>query len=652
LAANSLSSEEIKQVFQALSFERDRVRQLSEELDALRQEVEIGKQNLPASRLSSEMLGQFKQLLKAFKQKQAEAAEEAANRIHADKDLNAANEKITHLTEELGKAARMIAEMQYLEGDAKRAMEQRAETDIALESVKLQHAASVREKEGEHEALLESRQHAEQLERAVQVLRQKSDESQLETEQLQQELQSFQNELEQRGREHAAFTAHVESLMVQISKEQRDKQEVMDELRSVEEQFQGLHHHMRILQQKHESQSLELEALKRALQDSHEAKEQLQQQFDDKNLVLRSLESDITSVKQSLVRGLREAKELESRYLESVKEKVDAISKNGQMQSVIDKQRQEIERLKTQCRRLGDSEKENKQLFDRELLEKKTAFEQLVVRLENSDAERLKYENQLTAKQEELSKILTERDDHRLNREKTENEHQKCEKQTIEKDNRIKELIERLTRVDDERTHYKDELKAYQNALDERSAQFAEAQQHLAKKVREGALFESKIDELKEQLNISGSCIEAAEKRNNDLQDQLKEYLEEKELLKKEIKTLEEKSQDQEKRSTRFISESHVAQQKIKELEVIQERYQQLQAMLSNFGSVLGVSMAPTEPQKVVLTEKLKFGLIDDDKSIVIEDREKQNSETRHPYQGLFSMPARNSSSEKQDLFE
>lgn len=65
-----------------------------------------------------------------------------------------------------------------------------------------------------------------------------------------------------------------------------------------------------------------------------------------KNHAFNSLVNEVSIIKQTLISGLRDAKELESQIPAAVKEKVDAVSQFSQLQRATDKQRLERERTK------------------------------------------------------------------------------------------------------------------------------------------------------------------------------------------------------------------------------------------------------------------------------------------------------------------
>lgn len=225
---------------------------------------------------------------------------------------------------------------------------------------------------------------------------------------------------------------------------------------------------------------------------------------------------------------------------------------------------------------------------------------------------------------------------------KAESDQYRLERQLNEKDLRIKELADRLGRAEEERARYREELKAYQNALDERSAQFAEAQLHLAKKVRESALLELRVEELTEQINAADSQKGEIENRHAEVQNLLQGFTDEKNQLKAELSRLELERNNEKDRFQQIEEQLKTATQRIKSLELLQERHQQLQAMVSNFGSMLGITSTPTEAVPQQTTEPLQFGSFSEAET---------TKEDSRPYRNLFDMP-KSASNSKQDLFE
>lgn len=104
------------------------------------------------------------------------------------------------------------------------------------------------------QSLMESRLHAEQLERAIHILRGKSEESNLEKAQLLRELQAYQNANDILNKQIEEFKALEESLKHQLHIEKTEKAEAIREARSFEHQTEMLKDNIQRLQQSFEHQ--------------------------------------------------------------------------------------------------------------------------------------------------------------------------------------------------------------------------------------------------------------------------------------------------------------------------------------------------------------------------------------------------------------
>ncbi len=710
----NFSDEEINGLLEDVSENRITLEDLVEPLAKMQdeplflqdEELEQSKQLSGYTALSLDMLEQFKNLLLAFKYRQDEEKITAHHREKLNRDLQLSQAALKMITDALHlqndqnsqsilsqlqnssllddlethyNQQEFNAQLAQLHTELQLTKEENHSFQVQISSIrtvvanlqselkesksdKIQSTAPPFNHEQDLHSLAESRLHTEQLERAVHILREKKEESNLEKEQLQRELQAIQdiNILLVKQVEDAKSIEG--TLNSKIKSEIYEKEGFIGENKSLYAQCEELKAQVSHLQKKSEhldSGHHEVVQSKQLLDDE---KHQLATALEDKNAAYETLIHDVTEIKQNLVRGLREAKELETHYLAAVQEKVEAVSQFSQLQRASDKLRLEIERGKSQCKELLASAQIERQEYERKYLEQENNQNQLRAHLFASEEENSKLKSVLKDLETKISSQFIEIESLQEVRTRIEDELHKFERLAQEKEFMANELLDRLVRVEEDKNHAYEELDACHRSLEDKEQQFDEAQQHLAKKVREVSILDSQIEELNSQIKTTVSSYEAVETLNSELKTRLQKSLdmqvkheERNHALLKDIENWQRKFSDIE-------LTLQASKKQIEDLQKISDRHQQLQNMVSNFGNILGMpleSSAPPNPSKNVPTFETQVSNKDQhmksDKHVpakpetaILPHKEK---EAEGLFQNLFDISKKTTTS-KNDLFE
>lgn len=462
-------------------------RTLEGQLEATKRQLTDVLQQSDASTLSREeqleQLVHEKMAVSNEKEQYKSEVQTLLSRLEESKKLlHAAQEQQHHhklqndkLVELLQNKEKQIFQLKEYELNFRKTISQKRDTEQALQ--RQQH---------ERDLLLQEKQHLESTLKAVQE----------ESTSLKKHVNDQHLALEQ-------FEAKVRSLTENLSYEQ-DRKEILEQQIN-----EGREKALQLQRQLETTQSRLGE--EKALLAEREAK--ISASLEEKRQHVHRLAQEVELAKQTLVRGIRELKNIEARYLEAVKEK--SIAQN--------EQRQTLERCHKQAEEIRSLNSEHKALQERE---RTLGFrnEQLKEQLEQEKERR----TGLTAQLEELNALVRTR---QTEREELENriiaaEQDKAalasnltilneEKRALEDScSRLAHQSERLLQENVERTATLAELEA-RCGLQERS--LAETHEKLQEIERDKLQLQEQVQLLKGDLTKSGRRFEEAREVQEDL---------------------------------------------------------------------------------------------------------------------------------------
>lgn len=586
----------------------------------------------------------FKQMLS---NQSVEPEKSPASPSDLDKNALKLRQNLEKLSALIREKDKRILELQQYEYSAKKAIEQKTWLQEELESERHKVKLLEKEKESQASALTESRQHAQQLERAIQFLQQRNEIILSEKNHLQesfQESETLATNLKEAYEEYRQLAANLEA---KLTDELDNRQELSNELGALYKQFENLKRIIETQKQQLEEQNNLRSQAEWALASSENEKARLQENF-------AACQKEVAAIKEHVTKGMREAKELENRYAEAIDEKINASRALHQLQREFDKQHQEYLQAKEKLKNCLDREKSilataeesfaklkhRSSMLENELAKQRSKQEEIHDRYDL-----LLIKNELIENERDRLQVL-------FNELSQERETYGCRLQQIQDELAISNQENAAFRIQNER--FAEEAALQQALLEEKQAMLDEAHQHLAKKVREAALLHDRVEELSAEMHQSNSALAALQEAHQQLENEILknqcDHSENSEKLEKyetEIKQWEEKWLLAERRAQQ-------AAEKIIELEKIEQCHIQLQSLLSGFGALSGVSLSnnklfkePTTQPPVAPT--LTFGHPPPVEEELVD--EPLQKETGKAYPNLFDMPA-TQPRQKQSLFD
>lgn len=469
-------------------------------------------------------------------------------------------EKLAHLIKERDIR---INELQQIEASLRRTSDRKIELEHVLEKTQGEHHYVLEQKTTMEKELLESRQHAEQLERVIQFLRERLQEAQLELKELHEEFNNSQE-----------MSKKLNDLLQQGI---REKTETQGEIDALHTQFATLKQQLEHIEHELKEKTVLLEENRIQKEKFFTEKQLLEVKLDDKAKTLEIFERELALIKQTLVRALKEAKEIEEHYRNTVKEKVTVMAKLHQAQQQLEVYREQEKSLKNQ--------------------------------LEHSL-------NQINMADEETRHLI--------------DRCKRVESEGQQKEEMILKLKKEIGIRNDEILLWKNQEQELKNLVVNLEEEMKKAQQHLAKKVKELTVLEDKQEGLnqtivEQQKNITQGHIRLAEVQTTlDLQIQQQKRLEEQ--LNEAVKALETQQNKWEEKYFSIYEKWQTSDVRLRELEKLEEKHKQLQGLLSNLGTFMGESS-----MQAPLTQEFQKPIPKADSTKVLEQK--------NPYQNLFDIP-------------
>lgn len=272
-------------------------------------------------------------------------------------------------------------------------------------------------------------------------------------------------------------------------------------------------------------------------------KTQCEQILSEKEKVLGQCEREVSLIKQSLLRALKEVKELDGRYEEALKEKATALQKFQQSHLHVEKLRGQVQFLQEQ--------------------------------LDLSQTTQHKTQQDLEAVRSQLAIAETSR----------------------------AVLQEKCTALENGQGEVQGEIHRLKSTLFEKEGDLLQAQQHLAKKVKEAAQLEDKNEELRLFVNELQQVQNQSRVKLAELQTASDYQVNFQKKLEDQHQDLSKAHEHQiakwEEKYFAVYEKWQSAEARLKELEKLEDKQKQLQGILSSLGTVLnpaGEIPAPLAP--------------------------------------------------------
>lgn len=351
------SDEELDQLFQNLFIEKKKVIELEQKLQILHQEHQLllseSKQVKTVSNSQktneSEEIEKLKGMIATYKKKSAQAIhafyENEHQKIKQETTLAHQLRQLQAHVHELTEENAALVEQQKLL--RVRYDENAEELKTARQNLKRDNASVVKfeqernvnqslrvENQVMSQTLSEKQKLSEQLERALKHLRERSQEAQLELIQLREDFQRSREAISNLTGQLQLAQSRLHECTQELHKIQSEKQEALNETQALQEQFVGL-----------KAKVVEGQEVLKAMT---KEKMQLEVHLTDKTQLFNQLENEVSLIKQTLSKGMNEAKDIEGRYLGVVNEKAALYNRSTHLEQLLERHNNEISTLQQQ----------------------------------------------------------------------------------------------------------------------------------------------------------------------------------------------------------------------------------------------------------------------------------------------------------------
>lgn len=339
-----------------------------------------------------------------------------------------------------------IQDLQQYELQFKKTNERRSSLEASLELELNSNKALRAENQNYLKSLSDHKKHTDQTERAIQHLRERSEEAVLELNQLREE--------------HRRTEAAASNYADQLKESQSKLNETMDHLTLVQAE-------------KNESQeeldqlSFQFQQLKKNISEAQEKVKQLENEkaeqitlLSEKNQLMDVLEKEVALIKEGLLKGIAESQEIEIQYMDMTNEKVALQNQVQQSQLSYEQSAKDYQLLLKQQEELLKNESQNKLLIEHLQEKHQNTLIEHRARIHEFEQTIQRYQDSLRQKEIQVEEL----------------------------NNHVSHLTQEKYKADEAST----------NALrmqEDQEARIKIAQQHLGKKVKEAALMSEKINE-------------------------------------------------------------------------------------------------------------------------------------------------------------
>lgn len=409
-----------------------------------------------------------------------------------------------------------------------------------MQSASLAHMS--KQTQALHRDLLSSKKHASSLEQVIQSLRGKTPEpSKQIPEEYQENLATLRAQLQE-------TQAEIETIARDARLKDEAKQEIAAELEAIQTQFKDLK------KQVFESKT-QIESSEKARIQAETLSTTLNQKLLERTEAIEALDVEVKSLKEMLHEGIRQAKTIEKEYLEAIDEKVSATNSNTQLHQSINQSQEEIRLLKEQ---LNDAHERE------QLMQSETGHQ--------------------------LDQLVRQRDQYRSQHKETSETLELLRRHFGELEQSHKLTQEQLKRAEMSNREHEHEIKT--------------AHQHLAKKVKETTLLSEQLEDLKVRLVDAQKTHEHSQTRINEMKAKFEQHANEEKRLQEKIHEAQKHGEEQihkwEEKYFRLAEKLQSMETRNKELQTLEERHNQMQALLAGLGNFVGntsfYSPQPTPP--------------------------------------------------------
>jgi chromosome segregation ATPase len=535
------------------------------------------------------------------KEKQFQASHELASQEQAHLFNTQIQQLNIHLEEVLGHLAQekqktqklgsllqekedLLQNLDLREANVKRTYEQKQKLEESIDQLEI-HKNQLEIDLGE------GKQRNIQLERAIQHLQKRLEEAHLEARQYENDYLGSQSRVEQLDQQLQQKENDYFSLQEHLAQAQQSILDIHEEQEFLQKQLIEIKNFVLIERKEKEGYLIALQAAQQNAQELQNKKDEQEKFIQEQQNILDQFERDLFVIKQSLVRGYRETKEVDLLYQEAMHDRAAFQAKFNHIQRQWDQQQGEVNALKNQ---VVETSKEREQLYKelQELHKLKEEEKQQFIEKEHN------FQNTLKARVDEYTELQRQIAILRHNHESLQNE-----------------------------------LLNLQTDLEEREDERQQAQSHMAKKVKEAAQLAQELDDYKKHSLEQQQLLHQDQIRIAELQTGLEFHQQQQKRLQEQLQEASKaalvQQENWDQKYLAIFEKAKVAESRLHELEKLEEKQKHLQGLLANMGSFLGPSI-PSILAHEIEGKEPSHHFLDQKK---LDDKPK-------PYQDLFNIPS------------
>jgi chromosome segregation ATPase len=312
------------------------------------------------------------------------------------------------------------------------------------------------------------------------------------------------------------------------------------------------------------------------------------------------LRRELEGIKRQMDKGNQETKALEARYIDILNEKIGLEHQCKQLQLQLEHQSSNLTAFQMQLHEIKNHKKSLESALQSKEVEWKESCQEsqeLQKKIKILD-ERFNEQELVQDKYEQLKdewKQLSERLEEAIEiRSQLENHLTELESLTSHQEAQLQESIQQLQGIHQEKHTLEAERDQIKTLLEESEMRLKVAQQHLAKKVKEGALLSEKVEEQQAHLADFLQNLEHQKTQITQLQASVELYQRQEKRLQEQLhdalKGTESQVAKWEEKYFRMYDKWQESENKIRELKKFEEKHQQVQSLLANLGNFMGGS--------------------------------------------------------------
>ena len=310
------------------------------------------------------------------------------------------------------------------------------------------------------------------------------------------------------------------------------------------------------------------------------------------------LRRELETIKYALTQGTQEAKALESRYIETLNEKISLEHQCKQLQLQLESQSSNLISFQENLHIAEENKKrqeialQEKEAEWIESCKKQQEIEADIERLKSQVKQKELIEDKYEHLKEEWTKLnerLEEEIDLRLQSDQHLNQ---LEAIAANQETQLQEFALQLQAHQIEKATLEAERDHLKNALEEGDMRLKVAQQHLAKKVKEAAILSEKQQEVQANASEFAKTIELQKTQLAQLQASVDLYQRQEKRLQDQLHDALKGTDNQiakwEEKYFRMYDKLQEAENQNRELKKFEEKHHQIQSLLANLGNFIG----------------------------------------------------------------